>query len=247
MKLAVAATLATALLAPSVAQGATLTVDPAQRCYRETQTIQLPGAGFTRQRPGRLHARRRGGPGQPADRGRRGGQHRPAAHAPRAAVGPAQPHLHRHRQRQHGEHRHARAAGHRHRPRARAPSRAGPTGGSRSPAAASSGGKRLWAHIKRGRGAARNVRLGRIKGACKKMRSRKRLFAASAAPGVYSSSSTPSGASAATAWPSRPSASRSPGPRARRPRPGLAPARLSVSRPRPRAARTGPRRHGGAP
>ena len=47
MKLAVAATLAAALLAPSVAQGATLTVDPAQRCYRETQTIQLPGAGFT--------------------------------------------------------------------------------------------------------------------------------------------------------------------------------------------------------
>ena len=110
------------------------------------------------------------------------------------------------------------------------------------------GGKRLWAHIKRGRGAARNVRLGRIKGACKKTRSRKRLFAAGAAPGVYyvqfdafrrfrrnrvakspfsvTISGTAGGGGGGL---------------------GLAPARLRLSRPRPRAARTGPRRHGGAP
>lgn len=47
------------------------------------------------------------------------------------------------------------------------------------------GGKTLWAHIKRGRGAARNVKVGRITGPCKKVRAKKRLFPAGAASGTY--------------------------------------------------------------
>src|SRR3712207_2200294 len=43
---AVAASAAVLAVAPA-AQAATLSVDPAQPCYRETQTVQLPGSGFT--------------------------------------------------------------------------------------------------------------------------------------------------------------------------------------------------------
>jgi hypothetical protein len=47
------------------------------------------------------------------------------------------------------------------------------------------GGKTLWAHVKRGRGRARNVKIGRIKGPCKKVKAKKRLFPAGAASGQY--------------------------------------------------------------
>jgi hypothetical protein len=47
------------------------------------------------------------------------------------------------------------------------------------------GGKTLWAHVKRGRGSARNVKIGRIKGPCKKVKAKKRLFLAGAASGEY--------------------------------------------------------------
>lgn len=47
------------------------------------------------------------------------------------------------------------------------------------------GGKTVWAHIKRGRGAARNVKIGAIKGPCKKVKAKKRLFPAGAASGTY--------------------------------------------------------------
>ena len=49
------------------------------------------------------------------------------------------------------------------------------------------GGTRLWAHVVRtgGSGKARNVKVGKIKGACKKVKARKRIFSGGAAPGVY--------------------------------------------------------------
>ena len=50
------------------------------------------------------------------------------------------------------------------------------------------GGRTLWAHVLR-RGArassARNVRIGRVKGACKKVKAKKRLFRAGTAAGAY--------------------------------------------------------------
>lgn len=184
MKLAVAVTLATALLAPSVAQGATLTVDPAQACYRETDTIQLPGAGFT---PNAQVNFTRDGVPVPANPpivadavgnitplltlpGLLSGQRNltyvatdTANTANIATLGLL-----------------VTATDLQLEPRQGRPNRLLTLRGR-----GFFGGKRLWAHIKRGRGAARNVRLGRIKGACKKVRSRKRLFAANAAPGVY--------------------------------------------------------------
>ena len=52
------------------------------------------------------------------------------------------------------------------------------------------GGRTLWAHVVRlGRGArasaARNVKIGRVRGACRKVSARKRLFRSGAAPGRY--------------------------------------------------------------
>jgi hypothetical protein len=51
------------------------------------------------------------------------------------------------------------------------------------------GGRTLWAHVVRPRGArasaARNMRIGRVRGACKKVKAKKRLFRAGTAPGSY--------------------------------------------------------------
>jgi hypothetical protein len=52
------------------------------------------------------------------------------------------------------------------------------------------GGRAVWAHVVRlGQGArssaARNVRIGRVRGACKKVRAKRRLFRPGAAPGRY--------------------------------------------------------------
>jgi hypothetical protein len=46
------------------------------------------------------------------------------------------------------------------------------------------GGKTLWAHVVRG-GRARNVKIGRIKGPCKKVRAKRRIFPAGVASGSY--------------------------------------------------------------
>jgi hypothetical protein len=48
------------------------------------------------------------------------------------------------------------------------------------------GGKRLWAHVRRtGSRRSRNVKIGRIRGPCKKVRAKRRVFSAGAASGTY--------------------------------------------------------------
>jgi len=47
------------------------------------------------------------------------------------------------------------------------------------------GKKRLYAHIRRGRHYRRTVRIGRLRGACRKLRTRKRLFSSRARAGAY--------------------------------------------------------------
>lgn len=48
------------------------------------------------------------------------------------------------------------------------------------------GGKRLWAHIvRRGGRRSRNVKIGRIKGPCKKVKAKRRLFSVSVPSGKY--------------------------------------------------------------
>ncbi|NLT06907.1 MAG: hypothetical protein GXY03_11445 [Solirubrobacterales bacterium] len=46
-------------------------------------------------------------------------------------------------------------------------------------------GRVLWAHIKRGKRKARNVKIGRLKGACHTINVKRRLFPSNATPGVY--------------------------------------------------------------
>jgi hypothetical protein len=45
-------------------------------------------------------------------------------------------------------------------------------------------GKVLWAHVRRG-GKARNVRIGKLKGACKTITTKRQMFPSDAAPGLY--------------------------------------------------------------
>ena len=64
------------------------------------------------------------------------------------------------------------------------PRRAGPGRPVRIKARGFTGSKRLYAHIRRGR-YHRNVGIGRLKGACRKLSRRNRIFSAGTRPGVY--------------------------------------------------------------
>lgn len=46
-------------------------------------------------------------------------------------------------------------------------------------------GRTLWAHVKRGKGKARNIKIGRLKGACHTINVKRRLFPANPAVGNY--------------------------------------------------------------
>lgn len=46
-------------------------------------------------------------------------------------------------------------------------------------------GRVLWAHVKRGKRKARNVKIGRLRGACHTLNVKRRLFPPNATPGVY--------------------------------------------------------------
>ena len=263
MKLAVAATLAAALLAPSVAQGATLTVDPAQRCYRETQTIQLPGAGFTANAQVDFTRDGVAVPANPPIVADAVGNIAPLLTLPGLLSGQ--------RNLTYTATDSANTANIATlgllvtatdvdiKPLQGRPNRrltitgrgffGGGSGSGRTSSAA--GARRATSGSEGSRAPARSrVRAS----ACSRPAPR---------PASTTSSSTPSGASAATAWPSRPSASRSPGPRARRPppRPGAssteaqpAQATRSANGPAPARRRTvsvtrsaGRRRHHSTP
>jgi hypothetical protein len=64
------------------------------------------------------------------------------------------------------------------------PKRAGPGRAVRIKARGFTDSKRLYAHIRRGR-FHRNVGIGRLRGACRKLSRRKRVFSAGTRPGVY--------------------------------------------------------------
>jgi hypothetical protein len=46
-------------------------------------------------------------------------------------------------------------------------------------------GRRLYAHVRRGRRYRKNIRIGRLRGACHKLRARRRLISSGAGPGTY--------------------------------------------------------------
>jgi hypothetical protein len=180
------ATAVVVLAAPAAASAATLAADPALACYREEQTVLLPGAGFTPNaevnfsRDGMLV------PANPPIVADGAGNLSPTLKLPGLIS---------------GERRYVYRATDstnpavfaevplrvtsthvRMRPRQGRPNRL-----LRITARGFFGGTRLWAHIKRsGRGGrVRNVRIGRVRGACKETRAKRRLFPAGAASGSY--------------------------------------------------------------
>jgi hypothetical protein len=183
---AVLAAIAAVLVAPAAAAAqASLSVEPEKRCYRERETVDVPGSGIT---PNGMVGFTRDGLslGDPIQADASGqllgrltlpdlvsGQRRltyvgtdvtnPALTARFTVLVSAIDVV-------------------------LTPTRGAPNRMRRIRARGFFGGSRLWAHIvRRGRPArtARNVRIGRINGACKKVRARKRLFPATAAPGDY--------------------------------------------------------------
>jgi hypothetical protein len=188
MKLFVAAvaTVTAALAAPALASAATLAVDPARPCYREQERVFLPGTGFTPNAAvdfsrdgtsiGSIPADASGSltgelvlpglvSGQDSLTYRATDTTNPANFAEVTML--------------------VTATDVNVRPKNGRPNRLVTI-----TARGFFGGGSLWAHVTRaGRGAtasaARNVRIGRIKGACKKARAKRRLFAAGAAPGTY--------------------------------------------------------------
>jgi hypothetical protein len=190
MKLVVAAlATATAVLAgPSVASAATLAADPDRPCYREQEELLLPGKGFTPNT--QVDFSRDGMPLKLRD-------DKPIVSDPAGAIGPilTLP------ERLKGQRRYKYLATDTADPTNTAalrllvtatdvslkPERGRPERLLRVGARGFfGGGKSLWAHVKRkGGGRARNARIGRIKGPCKKVKAKRRLFPPGAASGTY--------------------------------------------------------------
>lgn len=180
-----ATTAAIALSAPALAQGAKLSVDPVQRCYREQQTVQLPGSGFTPN--AEIDFTRDGTPvvaDPPIMADAAGGldasltlpgllssQRRltylatdssdPAISAELSLLVTA---IHV----------------------SLKPRDAAPNGRLRIRARGFFGHRHLWAHVvRRGGKRSRNLRIGRVRGPCGKVATKRRIFPADAAPGRY--------------------------------------------------------------
>jgi hypothetical protein len=168
------------LAAPVTAQAAELTVDPQQRCYREDQIVFLPGSGFTPNTPVGFSANGKSLQTVDSDaagnllatlelREMRSGQERVSFVATDSAN-----------------------------PANFAEVELLVTATSIKPFRGASnrrlpivgrgffGGSTLWAHIVRdGEKRARTIRIGRVRGACRKVRARRRLFSAETPPGRY--------------------------------------------------------------
>jgi hypothetical protein len=190
MKLVVAAlaTATAALAGPSVAEAAMIRADPDQPCYREQEELLLPGEGFTPNT--QVDFSRDGMPLKLRD-------DRPIVSDPAGAIGPilTLP------ERLKGQRRYKYLATDTADPTNTAtldllvtatrvdigPAQGRPERPFRIRARGFfGGGKRLWAHIvRRGSGRARNIKVGRIKGACKKVKAKRRLFERGAASGTY--------------------------------------------------------------
>jgi hypothetical protein len=175
-------TAAVAAVAPA-AQAATMTVDPVQGCYRESETVFLPGSGFT--------------PNAPVDFSRDGNS---LGQVPADASGGLSAELQLPNLAS-GEQRLTYVATDTANPANTAQVgllvtatdvQVAPLQGKpnrvRTIRARGffGGGKTLYAHVKRnGRRGSRRVKVGRVKGPCKKVRAQKRLFPAGADFGTY--------------------------------------------------------------
>jgi hypothetical protein len=182
---AAVATAIVALAAPTAASAATLVVDPARPCYRELQQVMLIAQGYTPNgfvdftRDGRLVERLQADPSGTISAnltlpGLLSGES-PLTYVATDAADPA---------------RTAQttllttATDVRVGPARGAPNRRLTIAGR-----GFFGGQTVWAHVtrmgRRGGARARTVRIGRVQGACRRVRARKRLFRRSPAPGRY--------------------------------------------------------------
>jgi hypothetical protein len=180
------ATTVVAVAAPAAASAAELDADPALACYREEQTVFLPGTGFTPNAEINFTRDGMSVPASPPIVADGAGNLNPTLRLPGLIS---------------GERRfvyratdslnpalfaevplrvtstHVRV-----RPRQGRPSRL-----LRITARGFFGGRTLWAHVKRSgsAGRTRHVRIGRVRGACNETRARRRLFPPGAASGSY--------------------------------------------------------------
>jgi hypothetical protein len=180
-----AATAAGAVTVPSLAHAATLRADPVQRCYRERDTVGLRGSGFT---PNAVIDFTRDGLPVPVEepieadaaggfvanltlRGMASGQRRFSY----AATDPANPAVTAELALL------VTATGVSLEPKQGAPDRL-----LTIRARGFLESRRLWAHIvRRGGGRSRNLRIGRVRGACGRVRARRRIFSAGVPAGRY--------------------------------------------------------------
>ena len=176
-----AGTLGVALLAlPASALGANIGLLPHKRCYRAGEHVLLGGTGFTANTPAEVTLDRKSlgfaaADGQGMFRGLlslgavRGERNRLLAVTDQANVSNYGALTLR-----------ATDVAVSVRPR-----RAGPGLAVRFKARGFTDSKRLYAHIRRGRRYRRNVGIGRLKGACRKVSRKKRIFSLGTRPGVY--------------------------------------------------------------
>jgi hypothetical protein len=170
---------AVALAAPASSSAATLAVAPAKTCYRSGEHLTLQGAGFTPNNAATvaLDGKQLGSAASSAQglirgqitlgtiRGERNRVITAVDQANQANVGTLTLH--------------ASGVAVSVKPR-----RAGPGRRVRVRARGFTGARRLYAHVRRGR-FHRNVRLGRLKGNCRKLSRRVRVFSRGTTPGVY--------------------------------------------------------------
>jgi hypothetical protein len=179
-RITVMATALAALAAPASASAATLTVDPPQSCYGSGERVSLLGVGFTPNLMSGINVTRDGEPIGTLTTDATGmfngtltlGQRNGRRTSTYTATDTSNPTLTASAQIVVSE------VDVRLRPKRAAPGRRVRIG-----AVGFTGGQTLWAHVKRGR-SVRHLRIGRLKGACHKLRARRRLLPR-AAVGVY--------------------------------------------------------------
>ena len=180
-RITVLATALAALAGPASASAATLTVDPPQSCYGSGERVSLVGVGFTPNLMSGINVTRDGEPLGTLTTDARGmfngtltlGQRNGRRTSTYTATDTSNPTLTASAQIVVSE------VEVRLRPKSGAPGRRVRIG-----AIGFTGGKTLWAHVKRGR-SVRHLRIGRLKRACHKLRAKRRLLRPRAPVGTY--------------------------------------------------------------
>lgn len=182
LSLAAACAVAAALVLPSAASAATLTIAPVKQCYRAGENFSMSATGFTPGAPvnvtvngstldgSPLYADAAGTIGSGLTLGQRAGQQKKTlvtTDATNPALTASANLL-------------VSAVAVNVKPKNGAAGRTVRIG-----ARGFTTGKTLWAHVSKGRKVIRNVKIGKLKGACRTLSAKRKLFAASTKSGTY--------------------------------------------------------------